>query len=486
MSAQDSTAARADGVRMRRESYAEVLDNVLEAMGETPLIRLHQVTRDVKPDVLAKVEFFNPGGSVKDRIGIAIIEDAERSGKLKPGGTIVESTSGNTGVGLAVAAAIKGYKTVFVMPDKMSDEKIQLLRAFGARVVVTPTAVEPDDPRSYYNVAKRIVEETPNAILANQYHNPVNPEVHYRTTGPEIWRQTNGRVDVFVAGMGTGGTISGVGRYLKEQNPNVQIVGVDPVGSLLYELFHTGKMGEAFTYNVEGIGEDFLPSTLDLSVVDDVVQVDDRESFLMTRRLVREEGLFVGGSSGSAVAGALKYIQKAGLGPDKTVVVLLPDSGSRYLSKIFNDEWMREHGYLADPWCEATAKDVLAAKTQQELIALEPGARLADVIALMKEHGISQAPVIENGDLLGMVREVDLLNHMLMAAHNHSPEESIDSMISTDITIVAADEPLEGLMNLFSSGVEVVFVTPTGCGEGPVAGILTKIDVLDYIATHCI
>ncbi|HOA22902.1 MAG TPA: cystathionine beta-synthase [Aggregatilineales bacterium] len=486
MSAQDSTAARADGVRMRRESYAEVLDNVLEAMGETPLIRLHQVTRDVKPDVLAKVEFFNPGGSVKDRIGIAIIEDAERSGKLKPGGTIVESTSGNTGVGLAVAAAIKGYKTVFVMPDKMSDEKIQLLRAFGARVVVTPTAVEPDDPRSYYNVAKRIVEETPNAILANQYHNPVNPEVHYRTTGPEIWRQTNGRVDVFVAGMGTGGTISGVGRYLKEQNPNVQIVGVDPVGSLLYELFHTGKMGEAFTYNVEGIGEDFLPSTLDLSVVDDVVQVDDRESFLMTRRLVREEGLFVGGSSGSAVAGALKYIQKAGLGPDKTVVVLLPDSGSRYLSKIFNDEWMREHGYLADPWCEATAKDVLAAKTQQELIALEPGARLADVIALMKEHGISQAPVIENGDLLGMVREVDLLNHMLMAAHNHSPEESIDSMISTDITIVAADEPLEGLMNLFSSGVEVVFVTPTGGGEGPVAGILTKIDVLDYIATHCI
>lgn len=486
MSAQDSTAARADGVRMRRESYAEVLDNVLEAMGETPLIRLHQVTRDVKPDVLAKVEFFNPGGSVKDRIGIAIIEDAERSGKLKPGGTIVESTSGNTGVGLAVAAAIKGYKTVFVMPDKMSDEKIQLLRAFGARVVVTPTAVEPDDPRSYYNVAKRIVEETPNAILANQYHNPVNPEVHYRTTGPEIWRQTNGRVDVFVAGMGTGGTISGVGRYLKEQNPNVQIVGVDPVGSLLYELFHTGKMGEAFTYNVEGIGEDFLPNTLDLSVVDDVVQVDDRESFLMTRRLVREEGLFVGGSSGSAVAGALKYIQKAGLGPDKTVVVLLPDSGSRYLSKIFNDEWMREHGYLADPWCEATAKDVLAAKTQQELIALEPGARLADVIALMKEHGISQAPVIENGDLLGMVREVDLLNHMLMAAHNHSPEESIDSMISTDITIVAADEPLEGLMNLFSSGVEVVFVTPTGGGEGPVAGILTKIDVLDYIATHCI
>src|SRR5690606_28122321 len=413
MSAQDSTAARADGVRMRRESYAEVLDNVLEAMGETPLIRLHQVTRDVKPDVLAKVEFFNPGGSVKDRIGIAIIEDAERSGKLKPGGTIVESTSGNTGVGLAVAAAIKGYKTVFVMPDKMSDEKIQLLRAFGARVVVTPTAVEPDDPRSSYNVD-------------------------------------------------------------------------NPVGSLLYELFHTGKMGEAFTYNVEGIGEDFLPSTLDLSVVDDVVQVDDRESFLMTRRLVREEGLFVGGSSGSAVAGALKYIQKAGLGPDKTVVVLLPDSGSRYLSKIFNDEWMREHGYLADPWCEATAKDVLAAKTQQELIALEPGARLADVIALMKEHGISQAPVIENGDLLGMVREVDLLNHMLMAAHNHSPEESIDSMISTDITIVAADEPLEGLMNLFSSGVEVVFVTPTGGGEGPVAGILTKIDVLDYIATHCI
>src|SRR5690606_30665514 len=327
MSTQQSTVSQ-DASASRRP---DVLDSVLGAIGETPLIRLNSVARGHEASVLAKAEFLNPGGSVKDRIGIAIVEDAERSGQLKPGGTIVEATSGNTGVGLAIAAAIKGYRTVFVMPDKMSDEKIQLLRAFGARVVVTPTAVEPDDPRSYYSVANRIVAETPNAILANQYHNPVNPEAHVQTTGPEVWRQTQGQVDVFVAGMGTGGTISGVGRYLKQQNPAVQIVGVDPVGSLLYEYFHTGKLGEAVTYRTEGIGEDFVPSTTDFSVIDDVVQVDDRESFLMTRRLVREEGLFVGGSSGSAVAGALKYVEKASLGPDKTVVVLLPDSGSRYL-----------------------------------------------------------------------------------------------------------------------------------------------------------
>lgn len=462
-------------------------DNILSTLGNTPLVRLNRVTRGVEPEVLAKVEFFNPGGSVKDRIGLAIIEDAESSGRLKPGGTIVESTSGNTGAGLAIVAAIKGYKTVFVMPDKMSDEKIRLLRAFGARVVITPTAVEPDDPRSYYSVARRIVAETPNSILANQYHNPVNPAVHYRTTGPEIWEQTEGKIDAFVATMGTGGTISGTARFLKEQNPDVTIVGVDAVGSILYDYFHTGEMVEAHSYRVEGFGEDFLPSTLDFDVIDDVVQVDDRESFLMTRRLVHEEGIFCGGSCGSAVAGALKWVRKEKIGPDKRVVVLMPDSGARYLSKIFNDDWMREYGYLQEPWCEATAGDVLAAKAQQDLIAVKASDTMSGVIAVMKEHGISQAPVMRGGELAGIVREVDLLNHLLLAGHAHTPGETIEDIINPDVRQVSADEPLDAVMGLLHTGEGVIFVTPEpGAEESGLLGILTKIDVLDYIATHCL
>ncbi|HLA42199.1 MAG TPA: cysteine synthase family protein, partial [Aggregatilineales bacterium] len=301
-------------------------DSILGTMGNTPLVRLHRVARSVDAQIIAKIEFFNPGGSIKDRIGIQIIEDAEKEDRLKPGGTIVESTSGNTGVGLAIAAALRGYRCIFVMPDKMSQEKVHLLRAFGARVIITPTEVEPEDPRSYYSVAKRIVAETPNSILADQYHNPSNPKTHELTTGPEIWEQTGGEVDVFVCGIGTGGTITGVSRYLKKQNPNIKIIGVDPLGSILYEHFKTGGFGKAEGYKIEGIGEDFVPTSYDPSTVDDIVQVNDKESFLMTRRLVREEGIFCGISAGSAVIGALRYATREKLSADQKLVVILPDS----------------------------------------------------------------------------------------------------------------------------------------------------------------
>jgi cystathionine beta-synthase len=461
-----------------------IYDNILEAMGNTPLVRLHAVTAGIAANMLAKVEFFNPGGSVKDRIGLAIIEDAERSGRLKPGGTIVEATSGNTGVGLAIVAALKGYKTVFVMPDKQSEEKIRLLRAYGARVVITPTAVPPDDPRSYYSVARAIVTNTPNSILANQYHNPVNPQVHAETTGPEIWEQTVGKVDVFVAGLGTGGTITGVGRFLKSQNPHIQIVGVDPIGSLLHHYFYTGEMQEAFSYRIEGIGEDFLPSTLDFSVLDDVVQVSDRESFDYTRRLVRQEGMFVGGSSGAALAGAIRYCKMKNLGPDKTVVVLLPDSGSRYLSKVFNDDWMRENGFFAQGCGEATVAKVLQTKTPHDLITVKVTDRMHEVITLMKAHGISQAPVLHDGKLVGMVREVDLLEHMLMVSHTH--DETIADIVQPKMVTIMPDTPLDHLMSLFVSGHDHALVVQDADAEPvEVLGILTKIDVLDYVATYC-
>jgi cystathionine beta-synthase len=452
----------------------DIKDTILEAIGNTPLVRLHRLAQGIRPQLLAKVEFLNPGGSVKDRIGLEMIEAAEREGRLKPGGTIVEGTSGNTGVGLAIAAAIKGDKCIFVLADKMSDEKIRLLRAFGARVVITPTAVEPNDPRSYYSVSRRLSEETPNAILAGQYWNPANPEAHYRTTGPELWRQTGGRIRAFIAGMGTGGTISGTARYLKEQNPEVTVVGVDPIGSLLYHYFRTRELGPAHGYKVEGVGEDFLPSTLDFDLIDDVVQVSDRESFTMARRLVREEGLFAGGSCGLALAGALKWLRGPGshLSEDDIVVVLLPDSGSRYLSKVFDDNWMRENGFLED----ATVADLIAVRPRQ-LISADHDASVEAAIRQMKTHGISQMPVLDGqGALHGLISESDLLDYLL---NGGSMSSTIADLHAHEVATIEMTSTIDELRSMFSGNQAVVVLD-----EGDVASIVTKIDVIDFLASR--
>jgi cystathionine beta-synthase len=456
-----------------------VYDNILQTIGKTPLVRLNRIGRGLPCPLYAKIEFFNPGGSVKDRIALNIIAEGERSGHLKPGGTVVEATSGNTGVGLAIVCAMKGYKAIFVMPDKMSQEKIQLLRAFGSKVVITPTAVEPDDPRSYYSVAKRIVAETPNSILANQYHNPENPRSHYTTTGPEIWEQTMGKVTDVVIGMGTGGTMSGVGHYLKERNADIRMVGVDTTGSILLETWQRGYVPEDVkpaAYKVEGIGEDFLPSTLDMSVIDDIVRVTDKESFLWSRRIVKEEGIFCGGSSGSAVAAAVRYCQ--GLTPDRLVVVVLPDSGTRYLSKVFDDKWMRENGFLEIEWGEISLNEILANKSFQGLITASTEDRMTDVIALLKEHDISQVPALNpDGSLAGLVTEIDLLKHMLEGNHTHSADETITSIVQPLPAVFPTTATLEDILPVISNG-HIILLTES---DRPV-GILTKIDVLDFLA----
>ena len=443
------------------------------AIGQTPIVRLNRIAEDVESEIYVKVEYMNPAGSMKDRVGLNIIRDAEERGMLGPGGTIVEATSGNTGAGLAMVAAIRGYKCIFVMPDKMSQEKVDALRAYGAKVVICPTAVEPSDPRSYYSVARRIVEETPGSFYANQYHNPANPEAHFVSTAPEIWEQTGGEFDVFAAGMGTGGTLTGCGRYFKEKNPNIKVVGVDPIGSLYYEYIKTGRLTKAFSYYVEGIGEDFLPSTMNLDILDDVVQVDDKECFLMTRELVRREGIFCGGSCGAAVMGALKYAQA--LEQPKRILVLLPDSAQKYLSRVFNDKWMRSNGFLDEDDTEGTVAHLLKARAQK-VITAPATATVRDAIGIMKEHGISQLPVLDqSGRHCGIVAEIDLLNYLV--EHEKGLHTPLAELIASDYAMVTPSTRIQLLKTIFNDAKVVLVVD-----HDRLLGLLTKIDLIDYLA----
>ncbi len=450
-------------------------DDVCATIGWTPLIRLNRVTGATRTPVYAKAEFFNPGGSVKDRIGVAMIEAAERDGTLKPGGVIVEATSGNTGVGLAIAAAVKGYRCIFTMPDKMSQEKARLLRALGAEVIITPTAVAPDHPDNYLMKGRAIAAADPNAIFVDQHYNPVNPEAHYRTTGPEIWTQTEGRVTHFVCSPGTGGTVSGAGRYLKERNPAIRVIAGDPVGSIYTEYARTHQKSAGLPYKVEGIGGDKIPSSLHFDVVDEWVTVSDRDAMLMTRRLAREEGLLSGGSTGVNVIAALEVARRVD-DPAALVVTILCDTGERYLSKVFSDEWLREN-QLVEPE-RVTVADVVAQKDSgaPPLIQVAPAATVRQALNLMSTYNVSQLPVVDGADGVGAVAEEDLMARAIEDAR--TLDRPVHEVMGPPFPVVDPDTPVPRLAQLLSRKTPAALVRQ----DGRLAGIVTRYDLLHQVA----
>lgn len=449
-----------------------IAENILDLVGNTPLVRLNRVTKGVRPRIYAKLEFFNPGGSIKDRIGLAMVLEAEKRGLIKPGHTIVEPTSGNTGMGLAFAAILRGYKIIFTVPDKMSRDKIDLLKAVGAKVRVTPTKLPPGHPASYIEVAKEIARRIPNSFIPNQYENAANPGAHYATTGPEIWSQTRGAVDVLVAGVGTGGTITGTGRYLKEQKPSVRVVGVEPEGSILGARFRR-RSTTAHTYKVEGIGEDFVPKTLDMKVIDDFVTVTDKKAYLMTRRLAREEGILAGSSSGAAVIGALEVAR--GLDSSKTVVVILPDTGRSYLNKVYNDDWMAEQGFISSHGMRIRVKALLESKPKrlQRVISAGPGDSLSKAFGLMAAHRVSHLPVIDGGIQVGSLSGRLLLNEV----SGNRGRRKAELFMGPPFPTVELGARISVPGTLLSGTGAVVIVEGTA-----IAGLITTADVINYLA----
>ena len=449
-------------------------DNILDAVGQTPLVRLNRINQGLKPTIYAKVEYLNPGGSIKDRIAINMINQAEARGDLKPGGTIIEGTSGNTGMGLALLAAVRGYKVIFTTTDKQSKEKVDLLKALGAEVIVCPTAVEPDDPRSYYSVAKKLASEIPNSYYPNQYDNADNPQTHMMSTGPEIWEATEGKITHFVAGMGTGGTISGTGRYLKNQNPNVKVVGVDPVGSLYHEYFHKQTVGKPHTYVVEGIGEDIFPSTMHFDVLDDCLQVSDRDCFLFARRLARQEGIFSGGSAGAAVWAALQVAKT--LTEEDVLVVLIPDTGRQYMSKVYDDAWMRDNQYLG-PSIKVSAGECVRIKSRfKDLHVVHPDDNAQAVMAQMEELDISQMPVFEEGHPMGSVTEDKLVTLVLQGYDLGNT--CVREVMESSFPIVSPETPIDQINGLLRGDASAVFVQMS---DGRFE-IITKYDVVRTIS----